>query len=200
MSALLRLIYCALFLSLIVLSACQPPPTKSHAEDFSGSIFSMPNPMKHHPAQMIADRAHNGEYVKYIRPFPADLIRIEALVNESTPAEDFLNPFYFRRLIQSGVPRAKIIESGKKQTSLGTASYLQVRMTENGSASKGTSPVRVDAIRTVVAINVGTTLLIASRQRDEEGFSGAFDDKKLAPSSQLADLIEVVDTIRIKSE
>lgn len=158
----------------------------------------MPNPMfERRSAQMISGHDGNGEYVKFMRDFPADLIRVEALLNGKTPTTEFLKQTYFPKFIKAGVPRAAILGSGEVQTDLGSASYLQVRMKENGSGSKGASGVRVDGIRTVIAINVGTTLLIVSRQRDEEGFDGAFSEKRLDSSEQLSGLVEIANTIKV---
>jgi hypothetical protein len=191
-------LFVTLLLPVLLMPACQPPPQRVDAGEFSGKVFSMPNPMAdRHSAKMISSHAADGEYVKYMRDFPADLIRVEALLNGKAPTSEFLDQTYFPKFIRAGVPNAELMDSGEVQTSLGPASYLQVRMKENGSGSKGTSGIRVDGIRTVMAINVGNTLLIVSRQRDEEGFDGAFSEKRLDPSEQLAGLVEIANTIKV---
>lgn len=186
------------------------------AQDFSGSVFNMPNPRLDKSVLMGISRDLNGEYVmyspfnfeyvKYGRDYPYDELRVEALTREKTPAAEFLYQvylpkFYLPKFSHTGAPKVSLMETGTVQTIFGSASYLQVRMPEGGSWSKGTSGVKVDAIRTVLAVNSGKVLIIASRQRDEEeGFNGAFDEKILDPAKQLADLVGMVDTIQIRAK
>lgn len=181
------------------------------AQDFSGSVFNMPNPRLDKSVLMGFSRSLNGEYityspfnfeyVKYGRDYPYDELRVEALTREKPPAAEFLYQVYLPKFIHTGAPKVSLMETGTVQTIFGSASYLQVRMPEGGSWSKGTSGVKVDAIRTVLAVNSGKVLIIASRQRDEEeGFNGAFDEKILDPAKQLADLVGMVDTIQIRAK